>query len=214
MRTGTLSRAVTAASLWAQTSRCRLVPGGRARSSDKTWFFASGPQSYMTQSLLDCSTGRLHQSPWTEDCEYGVGFIWLRITPMPHLSLLAVFGCVWGAPYLTEFFDFRDPVKGWPEVEAELGFDGRATDFYQVMDDSFFSEAIALRQTPLTENTLRLETDKAEYHFVWDRERNLLIPAENQDRVRQRFPSLRGGGASARWSRSRRKLAVVLSRER
>jgi hypothetical protein len=76
-------------------------------------------ESYMGQTVVELDTGKRSDS----DPEH-YGFCWAAIHPSPDKKVLAVDGCVWGAPYEVALFDFREPLKlpypvlgSWDECE-------------------------------------------------------------------------------------------------
>src|ERR1700758_4295029 len=76
---------------------------------DHEWFISGS--SYMNQTVIDCSTGEIYDRNKDEFC-------WAKIYQLDE-NTLAVEGCYWGAGYETQFFDFTDPSKGWPELDVE-----------------------------------------------------------------------------------------------
>lgn len=65
-------------------------------------------EDYQNQTIVDLSTG---EKKSTTDGY----FCWAEIIPSPTGELLAVTGCVWGAPYETLIYDFSDPMSlNWP----------------------------------------------------------------------------------------------------
>ncbi|HUF03214.1 MAG TPA: hypothetical protein VMM38_03480 [Aridibacter sp.] len=65
-------------------------------------------EDYQGYTLVNLSREtRLDHFP--EEGHDGVGFCWTAVYPSPDKLMLAVDGCIWGAPYEIRFYDFRIP---------------------------------------------------------------------------------------------------------
>jgi hypothetical protein len=74
-------------------------------------------EDYQGQTVVELDTGkrREHLSDGTDK---GWGFCWADYTFEPSAKVIVVDGCVWACPYEYKFFDFADPMNGWPEIES------------------------------------------------------------------------------------------------
>ena len=77
-----------------------------------------GGATYQGQTVIELDTGerRDHDS---EGKDKGNGFCWTNYTYEPKAQMLVVDGCIWACPYEYRFFDFSDPMNGWPEIKTE-----------------------------------------------------------------------------------------------
>ena len=73
-------------------------------------------KTYLSQCFINLETGRIHENSESPDIKSS-SFCWTDVHPNTSGTLLAVAGCVWGAPYEIKFYDFSDPSKGWPHLE-------------------------------------------------------------------------------------------------
>src|SRR5271157_2401137 len=71
-------------------------------------------EDYQGQTVIDLTTGarRDHLSAGTDK---GFGFCWAEHRFHKETQVLVVCGCHWACPYEFRFYDFADPMKGWPE---------------------------------------------------------------------------------------------------
>lgn len=87
-------------------------------------------EDYQGQTVIELDTGkrRDHLSKGTED---GAGFCWSVYEFDRATQMLLVEGCHWACPYEYRFYDFSDPMTGWPEIEAQVGIfpDMKAPEF-------------------------------------------------------------------------------------
>ncbi|KYF49452.1 hypothetical protein BE08_33065 [Sorangium cellulosum] len=74
-------------------------------------------EDYQGQTVIELDTGRRRDHLPAEAAE-GVGFCWVEMRFEPPAAMLVVEGCIWACPYEFRFFDFSDPMNGWPEIEA------------------------------------------------------------------------------------------------
>jgi hypothetical protein len=79
---------------------------------------------YMGQTILELDTSTRKDSDRN-------GFCWAGHSFNVEHQMLVVEGCYWGGPYESRFFDFSDPMSGWPEIELEtcVDFDDREPEF-------------------------------------------------------------------------------------
>jgi len=70
---------------------------------------------YQGQTVIELDTGgRLDFLP--EDAKQGHGFCWSVYEFNREHQMMVVDGCIWAAPYEFRFYDFSDPMSGWPEI--------------------------------------------------------------------------------------------------
>jgi len=70
---------------------------------------------YQGQTVLELDTGkRIDFLP--PEAKEGCGFCWVSHKFDTSTRILTVCGCVWACPYEFRFYDFSDPMKGWPEI--------------------------------------------------------------------------------------------------
>jgi hypothetical protein len=73
---------------------------------------------YQGQTVLELDTGeRLDFLP--PEAKDGVGFCWAVTRFDTTSKILVVCGCVWACPYEFRFYDFSDPMNGWPEITID-----------------------------------------------------------------------------------------------
>jgi len=66
---------------------------------------------YMGQTVIELDTGK------RVDIMSPDGFCWASSKWSPTLQCLVVDGCHWACPYENRFFDFSNPMEGWPEIK-------------------------------------------------------------------------------------------------
>jgi len=73
-------------------------------------------EDYQGQTVIELDTGkrRDHLPP---EAEKGHGFCWADYRFDAATLMLVVEGCIWACPYEFRFYDFSDPMNGWPEIE-------------------------------------------------------------------------------------------------
>ncbi|MCF1193304.1 hypothetical protein LRR18_17070, partial [Mangrovimonas sp. AS39] len=54
-----------------------------------------------------------------EEAKKGHGFCWADYTYNKEHNLLVVDGCYWACPYEYRFYDFSEPMAGWPELKFQ-----------------------------------------------------------------------------------------------
>jgi hypothetical protein len=81
-------------------------------------------EDYQGQTVIELDTGK-RRDELSEGTDKGHGFCWAEARFHPT-SVLAVAGCHWACPYEYRFFDFADPMSGWPEIETEGGVEADA----------------------------------------------------------------------------------------
>jgi len=96
-------------------------------------------RSYMGQTVVNLLTGEEISDPAfynkpEEGSEpdplfgnyHGHEFCWANIQTLADKNTLMVDGCHWACPYEYRFYDFTNPMKGWPELKivgSKLGID-------------------------------------------------------------------------------------------
>jgi hypothetical protein len=82
-------------------------------------------EDYQGQTVIELDTGARRDHLPTEAGQ-GVGFCWVQHRYDAASKLLVVAGCVWACPYEFQFYDFSDPMAGWPMLKV-IGDDGDET---------------------------------------------------------------------------------------
>jgi len=82
-------------------------------------YFICG-EDYQGQTVIELDTGR-RRDFLPEEADDGFGFCWSDYRFDTTTQILTVGGCYWACPYEFRFFDFSDPMQGWPELENEVG---------------------------------------------------------------------------------------------
>lgn len=78
-------------------------------------------ENYQGQTVIELDTGkRLDFLP--EAAKKGHGFCWAQHEFDANQQILVVDGCFWAAGYEYKFYDFSNPMSGWPEIEIEEGY--------------------------------------------------------------------------------------------
>jgi hypothetical protein len=73
---------------------------------------------YQGQTVIDlCCMERKDFLP--EAAKKGFGFCWVDYTFNVEHQMLIVDGCIWACPYEYRFYDFSDPMEGWPELTID-----------------------------------------------------------------------------------------------
>lgn len=75
-------------------------------------------ENYQGQTVIELDTGK-KRTQLSKGAEKGHGFCWSQVHIGHCTDLLAVSGCIWAGPYEIRFFDFSDPMNGWPELETD-----------------------------------------------------------------------------------------------
>lgn len=77
-------------------------------------------EDYQGQTVVELdSHRRLDSLP--EEAEEGHAFCWADAEFDAAAQMLVVCGCYWACPYEFRFYDFSDPMAGWPEIESTEG---------------------------------------------------------------------------------------------
>ncbi len=71
-------------------------------------------EDYQGQTVVELDTGK-RRNYLPKEAGKGHGFCWSEHRFVG--SVLIVCGCYWACPYDFKFFDFSDPMSGWPELE-------------------------------------------------------------------------------------------------
>lgn len=75
-------------------------------------------EDYQGQTVIELDTGkRLDHLP--PEAEKGHAFCWAAYEFDIASQLLVVDGCHWACPYEFRFYDFSNPMAGWPQLEAD-----------------------------------------------------------------------------------------------
>ena len=73
---------------------------------------------YQGQTVIELDTG-VRKDFLPDAAEKGIGFCWVVHRFYEQSRILVVEGCIWACPYEFRFYDFSDPMQGWPELETE-----------------------------------------------------------------------------------------------
>lgn len=80
-------------------------------------------EDYQGSTVLELDTGN-RKDCLPEEAEHGWGFCWVEHRLDQDTKILTVLGCCWACPYEFRFYDFSDPMSGWPVLECdECAFD-------------------------------------------------------------------------------------------
>ncbi|WP_437960410.1 hypothetical protein WME76_12725 [Sorangium sp. So ce119] len=132
-------------------------------------------EDYQGQTVVELDTGK-RRDHLPDEAKEGVGFCWTDMRFEASAAMLVVEGCIWACPYEVRFFDFSDPMSGWPEIEASemldadrrsptLNADGTIT-CYQSEHDAPAADGGA--ETPIAATvTLRREGMKLVVQGAW-----------------------------------------------
>jgi len=77
---------------------------------------------YQGSTVIELDTGN-RRDFLPEEAKKGHGFCWAAHEFNAEHSLLIVDGCFWACPYEYKIYDFSDPMRGWPELEADHTMD-------------------------------------------------------------------------------------------
>ena len=80
-------------------------------------YFVCG-EDYQGQTVLELDTGKRFDFLPSE-AKDGAGFCWVEYRFDVTSEILTVCGCIWACPYEFRFYDFSDPMKGWPEIVTD-----------------------------------------------------------------------------------------------
>lgn len=73
---------------------------------------------YQGQTVLELDTGN-RKDFIPEEAKKGEGFCWVQYRFDAASKVLVVAGCYWACPYEYKFYDFSNPMTGWPEIITE-----------------------------------------------------------------------------------------------
>jgi hypothetical protein len=75
-------------------------------------------QDYQGQTVIELRSGTRREA-MSEGSDGGGGFCWAGYTFHAPSKILVVDGCHWACPNEYRFFDFSDPMSGWPPIETD-----------------------------------------------------------------------------------------------
>jgi hypothetical protein len=75
-------------------------------------------EDYQGQTVIELDTGKRRDFVPVEAAQ-GAGFCWSSHEFHAETSTLVVDGCYWACPYEFRFYDFSDPMSGWPEIKFD-----------------------------------------------------------------------------------------------
>ena len=73
-------------------------------------------KDYQGQTVIQLDTGERRDN-LSEGAEKGHGFCWATHQLLEDGKTLMVEGCHWACPYEYRFYDFSNPMSGWPELD-------------------------------------------------------------------------------------------------
>lgn len=79
-------------------------------------------EDYQGQTVIELDTGK-RRDTLPEEARQGWGFCWAEYKFHPATQTIVVDGCFWGGGYEYKFYDFSDPMAGWPLVEIDFCVD-------------------------------------------------------------------------------------------
>lgn len=79
--------------------------------------YAITGSDYQGQTILELDTGKCLDTR-SPGADKGHGFCWIEPSFDYESQVLTVEGCVWACPGEFRFFDFRDPMNGFPQLET------------------------------------------------------------------------------------------------
>jgi hypothetical protein len=77
-----------------------------------------GGEDYQGQTVVELDTGA-RRDHLPSAAEAGAGFCMAAATFDVTTKLLVIDGCIWACPYELRFYDFSDPMAGWPALECD-----------------------------------------------------------------------------------------------
>jgi hypothetical protein len=77
---------------------------------------------YQGQTVIELDTGK-RRDCLSDGAEEGYGFCWAAYEFNASSQILVVSGCIWACPYEYRFYDFSDPMEGWPEIVSDTCID-------------------------------------------------------------------------------------------
>lgn len=79
-------------------------------------------QDYQGQTVVELDTGK-RRDTLSDGTDKGHGFCWAESRYDAASQVLTVCGCHWACPYEFRFYDFSNPMEGWPEIEGDTCVD-------------------------------------------------------------------------------------------
>jgi hypothetical protein len=74
-----------------------------------------GGEDYQGQTVIELDTGK-RRDFLPPEAEKGHGFCWAEARFDAAARVVVAEGCFWAAPYEFRFYDFANPMAGWPEL--------------------------------------------------------------------------------------------------
>ena len=91
-------------------------------------------EDYQGQTVVELDTGT-RRDLMSDGSDKGWGFCWSSYTFNVPNKILVVDGCHWACPYEYRFYDFADPMGGWPQIETEDMVDADGKKEPELSDD-------------------------------------------------------------------------------
>lgn len=77
-----------------------------------------GGEDYQGSTIIELTTGN-RRNFLPEEAKNGCGFCWVEYKYDETNKMLIVNGCYWACPYEYRFYNFSDPMNGWPEIKVD-----------------------------------------------------------------------------------------------
>jgi hypothetical protein len=75
-------------------------------------------EDYQGQTVIELDTCE-RRDHLPVEAKNGAGFCWTDARFDAATLTLVAAGCIWAAPFEYRFYDFSDPISGWPEIELD-----------------------------------------------------------------------------------------------
>lgn len=79
-------------------------------------------EDYQGQTVIELDTAQ-RRDYLPPEASKGHGFCWVKFNYNRENQLIVACGCIWACPYEYRFYDFSDPMNGWPQVGVDFYFD-------------------------------------------------------------------------------------------
>lgn len=140
-------------------------------------------EDYQGQTVIELDTGK-RRDFLPDEAKDGIGFCWAGYEFDIPSQVLIVDGCYWACPYEYRFFDFSDPMKGWPELvldeyvlygEKKPEIQGDIFKTYEIYEDDETNET-----ETSSIKTFKREGDKLLFQEEWVSDAEKVRREENE----------------------------------
>ena len=157
-------------------------------------------EDYQGQTVVDLVTGQ-RRKLMSDGSDNGWGFCWAAYRYDPATNIVIVDGCHWAAPYEFRFFDFSDPMSGWPELDFDDDFEegcvysdgqwpvieaGLIRCYVTREEDDDEEEGVEPARETRTITTFRREGNQLKFVEEWVSEEEKVRRKKNQE-ARERY---------------------------